>query len=137
MKLFAIQFQHFSQKDRKSGIKLYALADSDEQVLARLDSEDEKFTRGSWSRQSGEMEEGDDRLAIYCEGYYKAIRRDASYLAKMLRLRGEMNDPDAPVEDAYYGVTHWGWSESKEISEAQAEVLLELGIAEDWREVAA
>ena len=141
MKLFAIQFTHYSQKDSKSGIKLYALADSDEQVLARLDgrisNSQAEFTYGAWSDRSEEMEDDDDRLNIYNDGDYKAIGRDASYLAKMLRLRGEMNDPDATVEDAYYGVTHWGWSEGKEITEAQAAVLLELGIAEDWREVAA
>lgn len=52
----------------------------------------------------------------------------------MLRLRGEFNDDDADYGDAYYGITHYGWEEGKDITPDEAETLLRLELAVDWRD---
>lgn len=119
--LYAIEFRHHSQKDSESGIKRYVLADDAVVIRDRLDK-DEVYT--SWSDH--------DPIPLYDEDYNEA--GEENYMDRMLRLRGEINDEDFDgYDDLYYGLTLWGWSEGQDITDADAEVLLRLGIAEDWR----
>ena len=128
MKLHKILLHHYSPKDCVEVTKLYVLADSEPAILARLDASGGDYTYGVWQDRS---DEADEPCEIY-DADYKLIGTE-TYLEKMLRLRGEANDPDADASDAYYGVKHWGWDEGVDISEADAATLLRLGIAEDWR----
>ena len=130
MKLHRILMRHCSPKDRVEVTKLFVVADSEQSILAKLDDEKRRYTHGAWKEKS---EDAEEPFEIYDEDY-KVIGTE-TYLEKMLRLRGEFNDEDADYSDAYYGVTHYGWDEGSEISNADADTLIRLGIAEDWREV--
>lgn len=128
MKLYKVLLRHCAPKDCIEVTKLYVLADSESEILDRLDSEGEGYTYGAWKEKS---EEAKEPFEIYDDNY--RVIGTETYLEKMLRLRGEFNDEDADYSDAYYGVTHYGWNEGVDISEQYAVVLLNLSIAEDWR----
>lgn len=128
MKLHKILLRHCSPKDSVEVTKLYVLADSETEILARLDANDGFYTYGAWREQT---EEAEAPCIIY-DDKYNEIGTE-TYLEKMLRLRGEFNDDDADYSDAYYGIKHWGWDEGREISVSDADTLIRLGIAEDWR----
>ncbi len=130
MKLHRILMRHCSPKDSVEVTKLFVVADSEQSILAKLDDVKRRYTYGAWKEKS---EDAEEPFEIYDEDY-KVIGTE-TYLEKMLRLRGEFNDEDADYSDAYYGVTHYGWDEGGEISNADADTLIRLGIAEDWREV--
>jgi hypothetical protein len=128
MKLHKILLRHCSPKDQVEVTKLYVLANSESEILARLDASRGEYTYGAWKERSDDAEEP---FEIYDENYN--VVGTETYLEKMLRLRGEFNYEDADYSDAYYGVSHWGWDEGSDISEEDAVTLLRLGIAEDWR----
>lgn len=146
MKLHKILIRHYSQKDSKEGIVTYVVADNEQEIFDRLDAKNGPYTYGGWRERSEDTDDenddsetvrndaGHELLEIYDDDY-KVIGRE-TYLERMLRLRGEFNDDDAEVEDAYYGVTHYGWDEGVEIGNEDACVLLRLGIAKDWRVIA-
>jgi hypothetical protein len=124
MNLHQILIRHCAPKDCKTAMVCWAIANSEAEILAKLDK---KFTHGAWTDRSNE----DGQLEIF-DKEFKVIGTE-SYLEKMARLRGEYNDEDASFDDAHYGVTHYGWSEPTVITEEEANRLLELGVAEDWR----
>jgi hypothetical protein len=109
---------------------LYVLADSEDEILTRLDASGGNYTYGAWKERNDSAEEPFDIL----DANYNVIGTE-TYLEKMMRLRGEFNDDDANYDDAYYGISHWGWDEGRQISSSDADVLLRLEIAEDWRGV--
>lgn len=123
MKLYKILFRHYSPKDSKEGVKIYALAEDEASIRDRIDA---TCCYGAWKEK-----EEDGPVEIYSDDY-KVIGQE-DYLVRMLRLRGEYNDPDHEVTDLYYGATEWGWDEGQEITEVLASDLIRLGIAEDWR----
>lgn len=123
-RLHAITFVHASPKDQKGGIVTYVLADTEESVRDGIDT---TYNYGCWRDK-----DGDGPVNVYDDDYN--LTGTESYLTKMLRLRGSQNDEDASYEDAYYGVTHYGWTEPVEVSDSDAEVLLRLGVAQDWRQ---
>jgi hypothetical protein len=123
--MYKILLRHCAPKDCVEVVKQYVVADSELQVLNNINSE---YQYGAWSDRNEEAEE----FEIYDEDYN--VIGTETYLERMLRLRGEFNDENASYEDAYYGVTHYGWDEGVEISESDISVLLRLGIAVDWRE---
>lgn len=123
MKLYAIEFRHYSQKDSREGIATYVLADDETTIRDRIDL---KYRCGGWKDK-----DQDGPVNIYDDDY--EIIGQETYLARMLRMRGDLNDPDHEVTDLYYGATEWGWSDGQEISEALAADLVRLGIAKDWR----
>jgi hypothetical protein len=134
MKLHKIMLRHCGPKSQVEVVLLYVLADSEECILNRLDSIDgagDRFTYGLWAERSAEAE---DPFEIYDDE--SNVIGTETYLERMLRLRGEFNDPDADFDDAYYGIKHYGWDEGAEISQQEWEILLKLGIAQDWREPA-
>lgn len=123
MKLHQIKFIHASPKDREEGTKAFVVFDGDEAALRdRIDAD---FNYGGWKDSAADTRniyDNDDVL----------IGRE-THADRMLRLRGEMFDEDADYADAYYGITHWGWTEGVEITDEDAAVLLRLGVAVDWR----
>lgn len=143
MKLYDILMRHAGQKSKVEFVLKRVLADDEEQILARIDKD---LAHGCWTDKStesldeGEVDDHDvERNAdghrlfdIFEPDTYKVIGKE-TYLERMLRLRGEYHDEDADYDDAYYGIKHYGWSEGVEIGSLEAQVLLRLGIAEDWR----
>lgn len=130
MKLHRILLRHCAPKDCVEVTKLFVLANREEEILSRLDAtEGSRYTYGAWKERDADAEEP---FVIY-DSDYNEIGTE-TYLQKMLRLRGEFHDEDASYEDAYYGVSHWGWDEGADITDQYANILLLLGIAEDWRQ---
>lgn len=105
MKLFKILLRHYSQKDSEKGVDCFLVAESEESVFDWLDK---KFS-GIWT----DRDEEDGLIDIYDDDYN--VIGQETYKEKMIRLKGEYFDDDAPVEDAYYGVTHYGWEEMKSV----------------------
>lgn len=122
--MYKILLRHCSQKDKVEVIKTYVIANSEYELMLRLD---QQYQFGLWK----DSNEDGDKFKIYNEEY-EVIGTERRF-EKMLRLRGDFNDPNADYSDGYYGITHYGWSEAQEVSQEQAQVLLDLNIAQDWR----
>jgi hypothetical protein len=121
MKLFQILIRHCAPKDCKESTAKWIVAPDDETVMHYIDKE---LTYGAW----GDRDKEDSPFTIYDEDYNHIGTE--TYFERMLRLRGEFNDPDASYDDAYYGVTHYGWEEGIDITEEEKATLLKLGIIE-------
>jgi len=120
MKLYSILIRHCAPKDYKESLVGYFLAQDDTQIMNYIDKE---LLSGIWSDRHNE----DGMCEIYDdEGN---ILGKETYKEKMLHWRGEFYEPNADYSDAYYGVTHYGWTEGREISEVEAETLVRLGVA--------
>ena len=124
MNLYKILLRHCSQKDKVKVIKSYVFANNEYELMVRLDQE---YNYGLWK----DSQEDGDEFKVYNDDY-DVIGTETRF-EKMLRLRGDFNDPNADYSDGYYGITHYGWSEVQEISNEQAQILLDLNIAHDWR----
>jgi len=120
-KLYKIVFNHIGPKDNEEGIKGWIIADSDKTAL--------DYVCSKYSEEWIDRDEDDGLTDIY-DDEYNVIGQE-QYLVRMLRLRGEYNDPNASYDDAYYGITHYGWSEAIEIPDELAESLIKYGIATD------
>jgi hypothetical protein len=123
-KLHTILVLHAAPKDMHQSIETYVIADDEDVILERVDSE---FARDAWSERSAEL----GMLEIYDEKY--DVIGEETFLERMKRLRGEYNDDDADFSDAHYGITHFGWDEGKDVTPAEIEMLLALNVAQDWR----
>ena len=129
MKLYKIIFTHYSPKDSQEGICTYVIANDDEQVMRLVD---EKYCWGAWKEKQQIMDEEGEMLDIY-DNHYNTIGQE-TFLQRVLRYKGECNDPDLEPQDLFYGATYYGWEETdSDITELSASVLLDLGITEDWR----
>jgi hypothetical protein len=114
MRLHAVKFAHYSQKDSEEGIKGYVIADTEEQVMLFIDA---NYRHDSWSDE-GMLDVWDDKLEKLIE---------VPYLEKIRKERGEFWEE---VSDLYYGATQYGWDEGQEITPEEAAILIRLGIAE-------
>lgn len=120
MKLYTKYTRHCAPRDCQE-FESFVLANDDEEMLVGCDE------YGLWNDKHDEGE----IYEIYNEDYN--VIGTETYLEKMLRIRGEFNDEDADYSDAYYGITHIGWSEGVDISENDTNTLLRLGVVEDYR----
>jgi len=125
MNLYSIDFVHYAPRGSEEGMFGYIAANNDEGVYEWIKSEPSiNSHKKLYSSYEDREEESYD---IYDENY-KLVGAE-SFKEKMIRLCGEMNDPDAEVDDTYYGVTLLGWSIIKEdISDTELGVMEELGI---------
>lgn len=105
MNLYEISVAHYAPKDSHESIQTYLLADNEEQVY---DFINENYIYGLWDERSEE----DGELDVYNNNY--EVIGVETYKAKMLRFKGDLNDPDDELEDLYYGQTRFGWSLLKE-----------------------
>jgi len=125
MKLYQIDVLHAAPKDSHISIEGYVIAENDEQVYEYLKSEPEDGITifNSWANKEKKGEE----FEIYDD--YKVIGTE-TYKQKIIRLKGEIEDDSVDFEDAYYGVTLYGWTEVKEhLNEVEILVLTDLKIA--------
>lgn len=132
MKLVTIKFEHYAPKDSESGVAEYVLADDHEAVTDYVDRvhmlgtirNDDGDVREAWLNNR-ERPEGAERYGVKQSPDYDAVVVGTfSQLARW--TKGTLWDS---TEDSYYGVTLWDWSEARDISDADAEVLVRLGIA--------
>jgi Circularly permutated YpsA SLOG family len=118
VRLYKVIFRHYSEKNRADGVKTWVIADNDLQVMIGADNE---FGYGGALEDVADEADGSGSHAA---GYT---------LASWLRHRGEIDNPDFPATDFYYGSEKIGWEIGTEIDVADAEALLRLGVAVDWR----
>jgi hypothetical protein len=86
---------------------------------------DKKYCWGAWQERENDLNESS--LAGYAE---------ESFLQRVLRYKGEVNDPGLEPQELYYGATYYGWEEvSPHAHGLLITNLIELGIAEDWRQL--
>lgn len=123
MKLHKILIRYWAPKGSYTGTAGYVIAENEQRILEQLDNSDYNYTYGAWAENGDAYEITDE--------HYRVIGTE-TYLQRMLRLRGEYADDEASVDDAYYGVTHYGWDEGVEIAPHDAMVLVRLGVAQDW-----
>lgn len=122
MKLFKIVIRHCAPRDKKENIVGWFLAPDDETVMHYIDRE---LLSGIWSdRQEDSL---NSPLTIYDEYGHKIGTEH--YFERMLRVKGEYFDENASYDDAYYGVTHYGWEAGIDVAPEQEAILLTLGVA--------
>lgn len=121
MKLWELRFRHYAPKDSEEGIIGYLIADSSTQIYDYLKTEPIlkdglKYGRGiyvGWNYQ-------DDPCS---EGY------DENHRQRLIDCCGEMYDEEEKVNDAFYGVIHYGWyCVCDEISNLEIATLQSCGI---------
>lgn len=101
MKLWELRFRHYAPKDSEEGIIGYLIADSSEQIYNFIKTEPSlkdgsKYGKGlyvSW----GDLDNTENEE--YDEGHRQ----------RLIDCCGEMYDEEEEVNDAFYGVTHYGW----------------------------
>lgn len=123
--LYPIRIRHCAPKDCIE-LTVFAVAQSDNQVVAGIDT---VLNHGIWM----DRHQDGDVCEIYDDDYN--FLGEESYLSRMLRIRGEFYDEDADFSDAYYGITHYGWDQPSLITIPQADMLINLDVAYDWRGV--
>lgn len=117
MNLYKITFLHAGPKDRKKGIKGYVLAENEEKVFNYID---ETFEHGYWSDPDNEP------VDVYDEDFN--LIGTETLKEKIIRIKGEINDEDYDFDDAYYGITLYGWELVKENADGDYTEMIELEI---------
>ena len=115
--LFRILELHGAPKDTTEFTRMFVIADSDEGFAERVNSEFKCY----WEDEEPHVDWKDGE------------ETEEDYMLYMQRIRGSYHDPDANWDDAYYGITHVGWDEGVPIEPADAETLIRLELALDWR----
>lgn len=112
-----IIFSHHAPKGSDFGIKVFVLAENEEQIYEWIASEpDTKEGRiyNSW------------RDREICGDDYDDCDDKEGFKDKMIRIGGEINDDCVDFSDAYYGVTLYGWELVKEGVSGDYSELIEL-----------
>lgn len=113
--LFRVIVLHGAPKDSHTATETYLVAESEEEVFRWID----KKNYGAWT------EEYDDEPNMrYADDDYE---KEIPFREWIMQKRGDLEDEEG-WEDAYYGVTKWGW-EPVEASQCDIAVLLRLGVA--------
>lgn len=121
MKLWELRFKHYAPRDSEEGIIGYLIADSSEQIYDYLKSEPTLKDGTEYGR------------GIYVNWYYKDDPNDEEYeenhRQRLIDCCGEMYDDEEEVNDAFYGVIHYGWNCVRdEISNLEIATLQSCGI---------
>ena len=129
MKLYKIIVLHGAPKDSHTSIEGYLVADYEVDVFDWID----KKKYGSWSDQiedEARMKEEDEEFEYE---YYlnDDWENPVPFKEYVMAMKGDLED-DNGWDDAYYGVTKYGWEEIPDVSEEDIETLLRLGIAEKF-----
>lgn len=112
MNLYKIIVLHGGPKSRHTSIEGYLIADNDRQVMEYIDT---NHRCEGW-KNSDRMFEIEDGAEIAMTEW-------------VFRNKGDLDDEEG-WEDAYYGVTKWGWDEiAATLSPSDIEVLERLCVA--------
>ena len=112
-KLYRIKVLHGAPKDNHMSIETYLVAGDELEVYEWLDRQG----CGRWSDHT------DDGRTMFEDGW-----EEIPFKEWVLKNKGDLEDEDG-WEDAYYGVTKWGWEEV-EVGDGVIQILLNVGIAE-------
>jgi len=99
MNLYKVLVEHFSQKDNVLAIVEYLLARNDDDVYNHIG----KHNCERWA----DAERDGDVCQLYDDDYN--IIGTETNRERIMRRKGEVNDDDIDLSDAYYGVTVYGW----------------------------
>lgn len=111
MNLYRIIVLHGAPKDSHESTETYLVANNEEQVFQWISKEK---TYGCWS-EPDDMRTDDE------------TDEEIPFKDWVMKHKGDISD-DEGWEDAYYGVTKWGWSEIS-ATEEEINTLMKLGIA--------
>lgn len=118
-KLYKIKVLHGGPKDSHESIETYLIAENDEQVFSWIN---DNKCYGHWC----EEEDPEDHEYSLDDDYDNPISKKEWIMAN----KGDLKDENG-WEDAYYGVTKWGWEEvAGEITAMDFETLIYLKIAQ-------
>lgn len=112
MNLYKILFSHTGPKDSETGIKTYVLAKNDEDVYEWIASEPDVNDDGHLFNSWKDKEDDEEEFDIYDDNYN--VIGTENFKEKIIRLNGEIYDDDHDYDDAYYGITLFGWELIKE-----------------------
>ncbi len=140
--LVKVTFTHYAPRDAKEGVEDYLIANDMGQALAYIDHEYLNGAMADWEN------DGDEDSYCPDEEWWNAHpdkKAEAASLGLEVDQHGDVSGRSAAltkflcgtgwgeVNEAYYGVTHYDWSESKTTAPETATLLLVLGIATDIR----
>ena len=117
-KLYKIKVLHGGPKDSHESIETYLIAENDLEVFNWID---QNKCYGYWGNQ--DLEEGEET------GYYDKNDNEISMKEWILANKGDLSDENG-WEDAYYGVTKWGWEEVADSYDFDFEQLVKFKIAQ-------
>ena len=116
MKLYRIIVLHGAPKDTHIATETYLIAEDDTQVAEWINKE----------KQYGGWFDNED-LGYYLPGE-GGEEKEVSLREWVMANKGDLED-EAGWEDAYYGVTKYGWEEIEGAGTHDMDRLVELGIA--------
>lgn len=125
MNLYKIEFSHFGPKSSEYGFKCLLIAESDEHVYEWIKSEP-SINGDRLDNYWGNAEAANKVYDVYDSDYN--IIGTETFKERMLRVKGELNDDDNNLEDAYYGITLYGWGLLKENVDSDYSDLIDSGI---------
>lgn len=110
--LYRIIVLHGGPKDSHTSTETYLIADNEEAVFAWIDKKNFKVWSG---RDEDDLRTDED------------TDTEVPFKDWVMKKRGDLDDEEG-WEDAYYGITKWGW-EPVEASPEDIQTVLKLGIA--------
>ena len=118
MKLYRIIVLHGAPKDSHTATETYLAAENEDQVANWIQAEK---CYGHWL----DDEDGDEPRTRNADDDYE---KEISFREWVMLKCGDLEDEEG-WEDAYYGVTKWGWSEVADATQQDIDRLVTLGIA--------
>ena len=144
--LVKLAFVHYSPKDSEDGVKAFLIVDSDdclvpvassrliayikENCIFSLDDyaedEDGVYLSSDWIASHPNAVDRAKEAGLKVKTKYGLTEVEGNKRDIILALQG---NTAFEVEEAYYGVTQYDWSDLRQITDAEAEMLVNLGIA--------
>lgn len=110
MNLFKIEVLHGAPKTSWTNIYGFLLVENDKEVYNYIKKLE------YWDEDTEE-----ETFNLYNENYEKIGTE--TFKEKVIRLKGTLNDEDLDWDDAYYGITAYGWKDLGEVSLEEMNVL--------------
>jgi len=125
--IYKIKCAHYAPKDTHESMCEYFIANNDQEVMDYIDKE-YNFNSGKDLPQEDffyddENEESYDEDALSDDDIYQECLE--KYRQKILKNCGNIG-MDFDGDDAYYGITQWGWEKLSTVNEKEINILLEL-----------
>lgn len=137
--LVKLAFTHYSPKDSEDGVKAFLIVDSEDRLIAHIgkecilslddyadDGETSVCVTNDWLKSHPNAVDRAKQAGLTVETEYGLTDIGGNKRNLILALQG---DTAFDAEDCYYGVTHYDWSDQRQITGSEAEMLVSLGVA--------
>ncbi len=136
--LVKLAFTHYGPKDSEDGIKAFLIVESDQRLIAYIKAkylhslddyaeDDASVTlTADWIAANPNAINRAKEAGLSVETKYGWTDVSGNKREVILALQGNTAFEE---DDCYYGVTHYDWSDQRQISEAEAVMLVRLGVA--------